>query len=48
MNDQVDIDTRKKDELDAYSSILTCNNLTKYYDQGDSRLKVVSILKWLT
>ncbi len=41
MNDQVDIETKKRDELDADSSILTCNNLCKYYDQGDSRLKVL-------
>ena len=41
MNDQVDIETKKRDELDADSSILTCNNLSKYYDQGDSRLKVL-------
>lgn len=41
MNDQVDIETKKRDELAADSSILTCNNLSKYYDQGDSRLKVL-------
>lgn len=41
MNDQVDIETKKRDELDADSSILTCNNLSKYYHQGDSRLKVL-------
>ena len=41
MNDQVDIVSKKRDELDAYSSILTCNDLSKYYDQGDSRLKVL-------
>ena len=41
MNDQVDIETKKRDELAADSSILTCNNLSKYYHQGDSRLKVL-------
>ena len=41
MNDQVDIETKKRNELDAYSSILTCHNLSKYYDQGDSRLKIL-------
>ena len=41
MNDQVDIEIKKRDELAADSSILTCNNLSKYYDQGDSRLKVL-------
>lgn len=41
MNDQVDLETKKRDELAADSSILTCNNLSKYYDQGDSRLKVL-------
>ena len=41
MNDQIDIETKKRDELAADSSILTCNNLTKYYDQGDSRLKIL-------
>jgi len=41
MNDQVDIVPKKRDELDTYSSILTCNDLSKYYDQGDSRLKVL-------
>ncbi|MEE3241100.1 MAG: ATP-binding cassette domain-containing protein [Pseudomonadota bacterium] len=41
MNDQVDIETKKRDQLDVDSPILTCNNLSKYYDQGDSRLKVL-------
>ena len=41
MNDQVDIETKKMDELAVDRSILTCSNLSKYYHQGDSRLKVL-------
>ena len=41
MNDQVDIETKKRDELAVDRSILTCSNLSKYYHQGDSRLKVL-------
>ena len=43
MNDQVDIETKKRDELAVDRSILTCSNLSKYYHQGDSRLKVLEL-----
>ncbi|MAV76494.1 MAG: lipoprotein-releasing system ATP-binding protein LolD [Cellvibrionales bacterium] len=41
MTDQVDIKTKKRDELAVDRSILKCSNLSKYYLQGDSRLKVL-------
>ena len=41
MNDQADIKNMKKDEIAANSSILTCTNLSKYYDQNDRRIEIL-------